>query len=339
MSRQALIAIEAGNQVPSTVLALRIARELGCAVEAVFSLADDAHVDAQTPGPLASGTRVVLAYVQGRWAAHAADDPAQAGDGVVVDAAPDGSRVRPLDRLHELQEQVLVAGCAPLIGLLAGHASRRRVDVRARWIAANSGGAMELLQRGLVHVAGVHLVDATSPRGHRDLVAQRFAQRATVINLTQWTQGLAVAKGNPHGISGLEDVLRPDVRFVGREPGSGARRLVERYMEATGHPPHSWAAARVAAGHTETAQLIHWDVADVGVTIEAAARACDLDFIPIAAERFDLIVTDSHLGNPAVTQLLESIERPEFRAEAGSLPGYDLSLAGHAVTVTPSVSA
>lgn len=41
VTRKSINSIENGHYVPSTVLALRIARELGVAVEALFMLPDD----------------------------------------------------------------------------------------------------------------------------------------------------------------------------------------------------------------------------------------------------------------------------------------------------------
>ena len=36
-----------------------------------------------------------------------------------------------------------------------------------------------------------------------------------------------VAKGNPKQVTGLTDLLRPEVSFVNRQPGSGTRVLLD----------------------------------------------------------------------------------------------------------------
>src|SRR5262249_10485300 len=78
VSRQTLSAIEAGTTVPSTALALDLARVLGCRVENLFALAGrDRPLPATlapgfAPGPPAgaAGRRVRLGWVRGRWLAH-----------------------------------------------------------------------------------------------------------------------------------------------------------------------------------------------------------------------------------------------------------------------------
>lgn len=330
VSRQALIAIEAGRQVPSTRTALHLARALRCGVEDLFTLPAGPVLHATlAPGPSAPSGRVAVGEVDGAWAAHVIPNSAQPGDGLLVgQIANDRATVDPLADPSELEKNVLVAGCAPLLGVLAGRLGRRYRDARATWVPANSGRAVELLDRGLVHVAGLHLVESDAPGGHSAIVRERFPDHATtIINLTRWRQGLVVAPGNPLSIRGAQDVLRPDVRFARREAGAGAQRLIERL--AGGNPT----GGPLAAGHDEVARLVRWGVADVGVAIEAAALAEGLEFIPLSEERFDLLVPESRLDTPKVARLLELIEKPFFRSEASRLPGYDLSTSGHSATV------
>ncbi len=331
MSRQALSAIEAGRQVPSTTLSLQLARALGCGVEDLFALEAPALIHAALVGSAEnSGRRVALGRVDGAWTAHAASNPARPGDGLIVGEVADGGdvRVEPLADIAELENNVLVAGCAPLLGLLAGRLGRRYGDARATWLPANSAQALKLLAAGHVHVAGLHLVDTDTVGGHADLVRAQFpGQATTIIGLTRWRQGLVVAAGNPLGIRTIEDIARPDVRFAGREAGSGANNLVLTLLGTTA------THAVVAAGHADVARLVRWGVADVGVAIEAAALAEGLDFIALAEERFDLILPTARLELAPVARLLDLIDQRSFRAEAARVPGYDLGTSGHAVNV------
>jgi putative molybdopterin biosynthesis protein len=40
-------------------------------------------------------------------------------------------------------------------------------------------------------------------------------------------QGLMVARGNPLGISGIADLVRPEIGFINRQAGSGTRILFD----------------------------------------------------------------------------------------------------------------
>ncbi|MCA9494750.1 MAG: helix-turn-helix domain-containing protein, partial [Myxococcales bacterium] len=158
LSRQALSAIAAGRATPSTAVALRLARELRCSVEELFVLPTTL---AGLRVPDQAGARVVVGKVGDRWVTHAlpACDPTPAD--ALVDA--DGS-VRPLVDPGSLGSVALVAGCAPVLGLLAGRTGRS--DARATWLEAPSGAALRWLAEGRVHVAGMHLAPADRPEAH-----------------------------------------------------------------------------------------------------------------------------------------------------------------------------
>src|SRR6266853_2918120 len=75
ISRQTLSVLESGRGQPSTSVALHLARVLGCRVEELFWLRDEAgELTAElAEGAEARGTkagRVVIGSVAGRWVAH-----------------------------------------------------------------------------------------------------------------------------------------------------------------------------------------------------------------------------------------------------------------------------
>jgi molybdate-binding protein len=336
VSRQAIAAIEAGRQVPSTAVALQLARALRCAVEDLFALRSGPRLRAVW-SPAGSHRRVALGKVDGVWTAHGIAADEEPADGVVIgEASPTGEiDVEPLHDLRGCEDGVFIAGCAPLLGILTG-CLRRRGRVAA-WVRADSTRALDLLAAGSVHVAGLHFADASSVQGHRELVRARFPDRTMVIvSLTQWRQGLVVRQGNPHAIRTIADAVRPDVRFVGRARGSGAHRLAVRLLEHAGVSSDARAPAIEASGHAEVARLVALGLADAGIAFEGAARAEGLDFIPLAQERFDLVVPADRQDQRPVAEALALLEHHAFRAQAARLPGYDLAHTGESDTVAGS---
>ena len=295
VSRQALVAIEAGRQVPSTRLALLLARSLGVSVEALFRL---------EPGmltvPGASG-RVLLGQVNGRWVSHPAPP------GVPADGYVEAQGVRPLVDLAPLADKVFIAGCAPLLGLL----TRRVGSARVAWIGASSSRALDLLAEGRVHIAGLHRGDGSE---NADAVHARFGGRMRLVNLTRWRQGLVVPAHNPLGIRGLDGLS--GVRFARREPGSGAARLVQ---DVSVEGP-------LARGHAEVAAFVAAGAADAGVAVEAVAVQAGLGFVPLTEERFDLVLP--HGSEERARAVLDTLVSAGFRQEADWLGGYDMRLAG-----------
>lgn len=344
VSRQAILAIEAGRNIPSTRLALRIAYALGCGIEDIFRLAADTGINARLapsgPGD-SGGSRVTLGRIRDRWVAHRMPSHGiSAADGIITSdgsGASDGSGtdvvVRPLGTTAQLGQNVLVAGCAPLLGALAHRVDRRFSDARVTWLPAGNRRAMELLGDGLVHVAGLHL---SSDDGDGDTVAA--ARRALpdrellVANLTHWRQGIVVPAGNPLGIDGGADLIREGLRVVRREAGSGAHELAARVTEAAGACGPD-GDGPLATDHRQVARLVRSGSADAGVAIESAALAEGLDFVPLAEERFDLVVAADIASEEPASRLLETLDDPDFRAELEHLPGYDGSLTGQVTTV------
>lgn len=338
VSRQAIHAIETGSQVPSTSLGLRMARVFGCGVEDLFSLASDPGIRARlapAPSAHASGSRVALGMVDKRWVAHRLPAHGMTSADGIVTSEGDGTdaEVTPLAGVGQLKRNVLVAGCAPLLGAVSHRVGRRFNDARVTWLRAGSGRAMKLLSAGLVHVAGLHLStgdgeDETAAAARRALPGRRLL----VVNLTRWRQGLVLPAGNPRGIGGGADLAAPDLRMVRREEGSAAHALAARVMEAEagcGLP----ADGPVAEGHAEVARLIRWGAADVGVAIESAALAEGLDFVPLTEERFDLVVPEDFAKKTPVSRLIDALDDPAFRTEVSHLPGYDGSMSGQVTTV------
>jgi putative transcriptional regulator len=245
VSRQAIVAIEAERQVPRTELALLLARELRCSVEDLFELevAESLILPARR-GPSLSGAgsaRVLLGRVDESWVAHPLVDRHAGGDAIASRrAGDDDMHVEALFPLRELSDAVLVAGCAPLLGVLGESCARRTDAGRTTWIAAHSTRALELLEAGAVHVAGVHLVSSDDPEAHARVVKERFGARSmTVVHLTRFRQGLLVSSGNPKSITSVADFFRSDVRPALRQIGSGAQALWARRVRERGGCPET----------------------------------------------------------------------------------------------------
>ena len=356
VSRHAIMAIEGGRQVPSTTLALRLAGTFDCAVKDLFRLEPVPELEVQLPPPRRAATasppvpssRVAVGHVGGRWAAHPLPAHATgAADAIVMEAAApdappnreddspaaDRARVRPVRGMRQLERNVLVAGCAPLLANLAHRVGEGSGNARATWIPASSHRALDLLAAGMVHIAGLHLSGGESSEANVHAVRRHFpGRRMLVVNLTRWRQGFVVAATNPLGIRDAADLLRPGVRVVGREPGTGADDLFARLLagEGSGRPDYS---GPVADGHLDVARRVHCGAADTGVAIESAALAWGLGFVPLVEERFDLVIPADIAEAPPVSRFLETLDDPGFRTEAASLPGYDTSISGHASTL------
>src|SRR5882757_2358361 len=159
VSRQTLSALESGETVPGTNIALALARVLGCRVEDIFWLTEDETTfDAVlatrngTDEAAGAGARLATAVVEERWVAHLLDGDGTSGfpvpaDGIVATggrrkAGAGVVRVRPLRGAEVVRQNLLVAGCDPALGLLGGHLAERFGAGKLHWVQAGSTAAL-----------------------------------------------------------------------------------------------------------------------------------------------------------------------------------------------------
>jgi putative molybdopterin biosynthesis protein len=218
---------------------------------------------------------------------------------------------------------LVVAGCDPALPLLATPLSLLDPPVAFAWWPCGSGEALRLADQGLVHAAGVH-------HGNE---RQRRPEGAEVVGFTAWREGLALRPDLKSAVTGLDAVARHRLRIVNREPGAEARRLLDaecaRLRLEEGDLPGYQTRA---AGHLQVAAAIAAGLADAGVASEPAVRAYGLAFVPLADERFDLVIPAEHAASREVQALLKVLASPWLLAQLASLPGYDAARCGERVT-------
>lgn len=330
ITRQSYGAIESGTSVPSTEVALRLARELGLGVEDLFWLPegprDTLDVEVIGSGRPCHGP-VRLVRIGGRDLGVSL----QQTTGVAVEPAdgigselPDG-RMRVLLFTQRPPICDLVAlGCDPAFQFVA-RALRQRSGLEASWVRCGSHAALSGLAKGHAHVAGIHLVDPETGEYNESWIRQHVHFPCTRIRFVRWEQCLILKAGNPHGVEGVGDLSREGLRFVNRELGSGSRALIDMCLKAEGLSGDVIPGYRetMVSGHIAVAEAVAGGLADAGVGIRAAALAFGLDTLPLAEEMYDLVIPDHFLEHPAVQALLMVLRTPSLQAQVEALGGYN----------------
>ncbi|NJL16627.1 MAG: solute-binding protein [Nitrospira sp.] len=230
-----------------------------------------------------------------------------------------------------IQQEISVAGCDPAIFLLGEHMRRQKDQTSVVGWTMGSMTALQALQRGDVHVAGMHLFDPAS--GESNVPFLRRSLKGSgheVVTFATWEEGFLLRSGNPLSIRTAADLADPTVRLVNREKGSGARLLLDQRLEAAGIAAnHVRGYDHIALTHFEVARTIAKGQADVGIGIRSAAQHFDVDFLPLQAARYDLVVPKAYLkSHPTLTRLFETLVSRPFRDEINALGGYDTSETG-----------
>jgi len=187
------------------------------------------------------------------------------------------------------------------------------------------------IRRGEAHLAGSHLLDEISGEYNVSFIKRFLADTPLqLINLCYRQQGLIVAKGNPLAIKGFEDVAKNNLSFINRQNGAGTRLLTDKTLKDLGiNPTDINGYDHEEYTHMSVAASIADGSVNCGMGILAAANALDLDFIPVAEERYDLIIPKQFLDDGKIAALLDLIRsNDEFKELVNSLGGYSLRDSG-----------
>ena len=197
-------------------------------------------------------------------------------------------------------------------------------------LALMPGGSLaglERLREGKAQVCGLHIFHPESGEYNLQAMGQSFASAPIVLIEWAWRQqGLAVAPGNPLGITGITGLGAAGARGVLREPEAGTRLLFDYLLSKAGQRPEDFdILPRIARTQTEVALAVLEGHADAGLCVEAAARQLRLDFLPLHRERYDLALHRRDFFAPPFQRLLGFAQGREFRERAAELGGYDIS--------------
>jgi putative molybdopterin biosynthesis protein len=242
-------------------------------------------------------------------------------------------RVELLRGLGEIDRTIVAIGSHDLVLDLAASAMRA-VDPLRTLASSNVGslGGLVALRDGLCHVAGSHLLDPASGQYTLPYVDRLIGGGVAVVRLVHRTQGLLVRRGNPLEIKGIADLRREDVRYVNRQRGAGTRALLDHELARAGIDPGAVRGySREEHTHLAVAAAVAAGRADTGMGILAAARAFELDFVPVAEEPYDLVLRVDDLDSAQLAPLWTLLERDDFRARIESLGGYSCAETGKRV--------
>jgi len=241
-------------------------------------------------------------------------------------------KTRLLRSKQEIENNLLVIGSHDnLLDVLKNLLQQEKTALSLFSSHVGSMGGIKAIAQGYAHLAGVHLFDPVNEDYNFPFIFEIMGKDADVvlINLVIRQQGLIVAKSNPKNIKSLHDLVRKDVTFVNRQPGSGTRILLDYYLQKLNLDPKQIKGyAQEEFTHMSVAVNVLTGTADCGLGILAAARALDLDFVPLVEERYDLLMLKKRLQDPRIKVLLKVIKSPQFKAQADALGGYELRLSG-----------
>jgi molybdate transport repressor ModE-like protein len=170
---------------------------------------------------------------------------------------------------------------------------------------AGSGEALERLLNYEVDIAGYHVSDPQASK----IIAKRLQKEGMqIFPLMRRVQGLMIAKGNPHGITGVKDLLRSNIRFINRQKSSGTRLLLDTILTKEKIDPKKIKGyEHEEFTHSAIATSILAKKADVGLGVKGVAIENGLDFIQLKDELFFMAMSEELMLDKDVKSLVRRI--------------------------------
>jgi molybdate-binding protein/DNA-binding transcriptional regulator YhcF (GntR family) len=219
-------------------------------------------------------------------------------------------------------------------------------DLALAWLAAHfpeiaPGFSLELgfsgslrglmaLAEGSADLAGCHLYDTETGEYNLPFVRRLLPGRAVrLVTLAHRRQGLMLAPGNPLEINSLRDLLRREVRFINRQPGSGTRVWLDSALNDLEIPCTAIQGYdNEVSAHTEAARAVAEGRADAALGLESAALAYGLDFVFLLREPYELVIPEEALDQPAMQKLLVWLVSKSTQEAIHALGGYEVEETG-----------
>jgi molybdenum cofactor synthesis domain-containing protein len=275
--------------------------------------------------PLAGGAGMMTSLVR-------ADGILRVAPGVSGYSEGEKATVELLTSEQTLDNRLLAIGSHDLTIDILASLIKERSDCKTTIASSNIGsmGGLLAIDKGIAHFAGAHLLDTQTGDYNRSYVGRIVKQTpVTLVTLVHRWQGLMIPKGNPKNIQNVKDLMRSEISLINRQAGSGTRILLDFEFQKAGIDPSTIAGYRSEEyTHMSVAMAVASGRADVGLGILAAARALDLDFIPITRERYDLVIPTDLLTDERIELLLEIIRSQSFVDQVLAMGGYEVEETG-----------
>ncbi|HXW68761.1 MAG TPA: molybdopterin biosynthesis protein, partial [Dissulfurispiraceae bacterium] len=322
IARLSAITAKAGDEIEA-VISRQIASSLG--IDEFIRVKVGVVGDKQIATPIGRGAGLLMSLVRadGIIKIPADSEGLSAGHKVAVELFRNKEEIR--------KTIVCIGSHDNILDLLANSIKKNYPDYSLSSAHVGSMGGLMALERGEAHCAGTHLLDEDSGEYNVPFIKRFFPeQKMVLVNLVYRQQGLLIKKDNPKNINGFEDLLRDDVLFINRQPGSGTRLLLDKYLKEKGISPSMIKGyEKNEYTHMAVASAVLTGLADTGLAIYSSAKALGLNFIPVADERYDIAIPYEFMEDEMIHIMLRVIrEDNEFRSMVQSLGGYDTTEMG-----------
>ena len=193
--------------------------------------------------------------------------------------------------------------------------------------------ALTALNAGNCKIAGFHLPMHNQTQSQQQRYKGLLASSEIhVLRFITREQGLIVSKSLEGSVSSLKDIEYKDIRFINRQPRSGARELFDQLLvEADVNSEYIKGYDNHEYTHSAVAAQVATGMADVGFGVKAAATQFNLDFVPITTDNYFWAYRSESGTDMEISAFMDMLKSKAFQKEVNSLAGYQCDRCGDAV--------
>lgn len=235
------------------------------------------------------------------------------------------------EQAHSMH-QVVISGQDNSLDILARQLEIKTEHLRPLRSYVGSLDSLISMYLGKADIVSTHLFDGDTKTYNVSYVRKLLVSKSFIIvKFIKRQAGLYVAKGNPKRISSWKDLMNVNVTIVNREPGAGARVLLDEQLRLNDVRRDQVSGYKnEQTSHLAIASVIASGRADVGVGIEQTAKLANIDFIPMIEESYDIVMLKNEQSKALITEVLEILNDPNFKEKLDSL-GYDIEGIGDVI--------
>lgn len=226
--------------------------------------------------------------------------------------------------------QIIISGQDNCLDILGKHMEMKPYNFRPLRSFIGSLDGLIAMYQGKGDIASTHLFDGDTntfnlPYIRKILVSKSFI----VIHLLKRKAGLFVAKDNPKHISSWESFKDQTITMINREPGAGARILLDEQLRLHGIDKSKVNGyANEVTSHIDVASTVASGQADVGIGTWHAANMANIDFVPMIEEYYDLVILKTKENEELIRTVLSVIQTTDFQNALQAL-GYNTTETGN----------
>ncbi len=220
-------------------------------------------------------------------------------------------------RVSEIRPQVVIGSHDPLLDWALRES---RCGLATNFDSSLHG--LDQFAAGEGIVAGLHIPDRYDDDWNVSDVRAKAGNSASV--LVEWARrerGLVVTPGS--SINSLSQIA--GCRFAPRQRGAGSQIMFERLLKHAGIEPASIEATMPSRSETDAVLMVQEGKADCCFGLASIASQYRLDFVPLASERYDLLVDRKAWFDLPFQLFLKFCISDAFKARAKELVGYDVT--------------